>query len=53
MDEVIQTDINPGNQVNVNNGAKRTGPGVVDSIRKHALPWFDEFTPAGCPPVKA
>ena len=30
-----------------NNGAKGTSLGVVEAIRKHALPWFDEFTTSG------
>ncbi|MDT5348320.1 MAG: hypothetical protein QOH91_1607 [Mycobacterium sp.] len=30
-----------------NNGAKGTGLGVVEAIRKLALPWFDEFTTSG------
>jgi hypothetical protein len=47
MNEGIQTDISPVNQVNVNNGAKGTGLGVVEAIRKHAVPWFDEFTTSG------
>jgi hypothetical protein len=30
-----------------NNGAKGTGLGVVEAIRKLTLPWFDEFTTSG------
>lgn len=30
-----------------NSGAKGTGLGVVEAIRKQELPWFDEFTTSG------
>lgn len=30
-----------------NSGAKGTGLGAVEAIRRHALPWFDEFTTSG------
>lgn len=30
-----------------NSGAKGTGLGVVEAIRRRALPWFDEFTTSG------
>jgi hypothetical protein len=42
-----QAIINPLIVGRTNNGAKGTGLAVVEAIRKHALPWFDEFTASG------
>jgi hypothetical protein len=39
--------INPLIVGRTNNGAKGTGLGVVEAVRKRALPWFDEFTTSG------